>query len=84
MKNNSEKIYNKLREKYTDEEIVESVLFNETLSAEEQKKVDNEFRKLRLESLNNMSVKDILIGNMMQMKLLIKRYFYDKECIMTK
>lgn len=75
MKNNTEKIYKKLSEQYTDEEIVESVLFNETLDAKEQKKVDEEFRKIRLERLKNMSPKDILIGKMMQMKSLIKRYF---------
>ncbi len=75
MKNKAEKIYNKLREKYTDEEIVESVFFNETLSAQEQKKVDEEFIRIRLDRLNSMTPKEILIGNMMQMKLLIKRYF---------
>lgn len=75
MKNSTEKTYNKLRQKYTDEEIADSVLFNEELSATDQKEVNEEFRKLRLERLKNMTPKEILIGNIMQMKLLIKHYF---------
>lgn len=75
MKNNTEKIYKKLRKRYTDEEIVESVFFNEVLSPQEQKEVDEEFRKIRLERLNSMTLREKLIGNMMQMKLLMRRYF---------
>lgn len=75
MGSNSEKIYTKLREKYSDEEIVDSVLFNEELSAYEQKEVAEEFRKLRLERLNSMTPHDRLVGNIMQMKILLKRYF---------
>ena len=83
MQNNTEKIYKELREKYTDEEIVDSVLFNEVLSAKEQKEVDEEFRRIRLERLNSMTPKDRLIGDVMQMKILIKKYFrqesYDEQ-----
>lgn len=83
MQNDTEKVYRKLREKYTDEEIVDSVLFNEELSAKEQREVDEEFRKIRLERLSSMTAKDKLIGDMMQMKILIKKYFrqelYDEQ-----
>ena len=83
MQNDTEKVYRKLREKYTDEEIVDSVLFNEDLSAKEQREVDEEFRKIRLERLSSMTAKDKLIGDMMQMKILIKKYFrqelYDEQ-----
>jgi len=83
MQNGTEKVYRKLREKYTDEEIVDSVLFNEDLSAKEQREVDEEFRKIRLERLSSMTAKDKLIGDMMQMKILIKKYFrqelYDEQ-----
>lgn len=75
MGNNSEKVYTKLREKYSDEEIVDSVLFNEELSAYEQKEVADEFRRLRLERLSSMTSRDRLVGNIMQMKILLKRYF---------
>ncbi len=73
--NNSEKIYKKLSKTYTDEEIVESFFFNETLSEEEQKAVNEEFRKLRLARLKQMTPQQILLGNLMQMKILMQDYF---------
>ena len=71
----SEKIYKELSKKYTDEEIVESFVFNEDLDPEEQKKVEEEFRKLRMESLRNMSEADILAANLIKIKLRIRSYF---------
>jgi plasmid maintenance system antidote protein VapI len=75
MQKNTEQTYQELREQYTDEEIVDSVLFNEELSAKEQRTVDKEFRKLRLEHLKSLTAKDRLIGDIIQMKVLIKKYF---------
>ena len=75
----SDKIYKQLREQYTDEEIVESFVFNETLSPEEQKKVDVEFRRLRMEQLKNRSEGDILAANLIKLSILIKRYFQRKK-----
>ena len=40
----SNKIYEELSKKYTDEEIVEGFVFNESLSASEQKEVDEELK----------------------------------------
>ncbi len=71
----SEKIYRELSKKYTDEEIVESFVFNETLDTEEQKKAEEEFRKIRMERLKNMSESDILSANLIKIKLRIKDYF---------
>lgn len=71
----SEKIYKELREKYTDEEIVENFVFNEDLDPAEQKKVDEEFRRIRMERLKNMSEFDILAANLIKIKLRIKDYF---------
>lgn len=83
MQKNTEKTYRELREQYTDEEIVDSVLFNEELSAKEQRAVDEEFRKLRLEHLKDLTAKDRLVGDIIQMKVLIKKYFrqemYDEQ-----
>lgn len=73
--NKSDKIYTKLSKKYSDKEIVENFVFNETLDPKEQKKVNEEFRKLRLERLKNMSPAEILVSDLMKMKLLIKEYF---------
>lgn len=71
----SEKIYKELRKKYTDEEIVEGFVFNEDLDPEEQKKVEEEFRKIRMEMLKNMSESDILAANLTKIKLRIRNYF---------
>jgi plasmid maintenance system antidote protein VapI len=75
MGNKTEKIYKELRKKYTDEEIVESVLFNEKLGAKEQKDIDEEFKIIRLMHLNNMSAQAKLAGSVFQMKILMKKYF---------
>lgn len=75
----SEEIYKKLNEKYTDEEIVEGFVFNETLSTTEQQQVDEEFRRIRLEHLKGMSAQDLLVSNLLQFKYLIKMYLEQDE-----
>ena len=75
MMSKSEKIYKELSKIYTDEEIVESFVFNDdSLSEEEQKKANKEFRALRLSQLKNMTELDIMYGNLMKFKLRIKHY----------
>lgn len=75
----SEEIYKKLSKKYTDEEIAESFVFNETLSPSEQQAVDEEFRKIRLERLQNMSAQERLVANLLQFKYQIKMYLEGDE-----
>jgi len=75
----SEEIYKKLNEKYTDEEIVEGFVFNETLSTTEQQQVDEEFRRIRLDHLKGMSAQDLLVSNLLQFKYLIKMYLKQDE-----
>lgn len=70
----SKEIYEELRKKYTDEEIVDGFVFNETLSPSEQKEVEEEFLKLRLARLKQMSPHDLLVSNLIQMKILIQQY----------
>ncbi len=76
MKKNKE-IYEELSKVYTDEELVEGYLINETLEPEEQKKAVEEFRRLRLERLKSMSEQEILISKVLQMKFLLKSYFQE-------
>ena len=75
MRKKNKDIYNKLREKYTDEEIADGILFSEPLEEKEQKEVEEEFRILRAERLKNMSQKEVLVGKILQMKYLLKSYF---------
>jgi len=71
----SDRIYKELSEKYTDEEIVESFVFNETLSPDEQKEVDEEFRKLRMAQLKNISEEAILEANLVKLSGQLRNYF---------
>lgn len=76
----SEKIYKELSKIYTDEEIVESFVFNDdSLSEEDQKKADKEFRALRLERLKNMTAAEILFGNLMRFKLRLRKYLSEHK-----
>jgi len=76
----SEKIYKKLSKIYSDEEIVESFVFNDdNLSEEEQIKADKEFREMRLSQLKNMTESEILFGKLMKMKLRIKNYLSENR-----
>ena len=70
----SDKIYEEVSKKYTDEEIVEGFVFNESLSASEQKEVDEEFRKIRLERLKSMTDQERLVSNLWRLKYQIKMY----------
>ncbi|AEE48669.1 hypothetical protein [Haliscomenobacter hydrossis] len=67
-----EPTYEDLRKELSDEEIVESFVFRSTMTAEERKQADEEFRKLRFESLKEMSDEQILQSELMRMKLLLK------------
>jgi transcriptional regulator with XRE-family HTH domain len=67
--------YAYLSKQLTDEEIAESFVFRSTLTDEEQKQADEEFRRLRLESLKNMSNEQILQSELMRMRLLMQDYF---------
>lgn len=70
-----EKIYKELSKIYTDEEIVESFVFNDdSLSEEEQRQADKEFRELRLSRLKNMTAAEILYGKLMKLKFRIQSY----------
>ena len=72
MSKTKEPTYEDLSKQFSDEEIVEGYVFRSTLTAEEQKQADEEFRKLRFESLKAMSDEQILLSELMRMKLLMK------------
>lgn len=72
-------IYKKINQKYSDEEIVEGFVFNETLSPTEQQQVNEEFLSIRLERLKNMTAHDLLVSNLIQMKLLIQQYLKENK-----
>jgi len=81
MNKQKEPTYNDLKKKLSDEEIVESYVFRSTMTADERKQADEGFRKLRFESLKNMSDEQILQSELMRMKLLMKDYFQQSAFI---
>ena len=81
MSKKKEPTYQELRKKMSDEEIVESFVFRSTMTDEERKQADEEFRKLRFESLKKMSDEQILQSKLMRMRFLMKDYFKQSEFI---
>jgi len=70
----SEKIYEKLKKKLTDEEIVERYVIPGEISEAEQQVVEEEFRSIRMNMLKERSEQQRLLSELMRMKLLIKDY----------
>lgn len=81
--NKKEPTYKSMKKKLTNEEIVESFVFRNDLSEEEEEKAKEEFLRLRFKSLKEMSDQQILHSELIRMKLLMKDYFkqntYDEE-----
>ena len=69
-------IYLRLRETLTDEEIVESYLFNDdSLSPEEQARAEAEFRALRMAQLAAMTDAKKMFGRPMSTKIRLREAF---------
>lgn len=69
-----EAVYHKLKEKYTDEEIVENFLIPEDATEEEDKKIQAEFGKLRMARWQNRTAEERLLGDLLSLKYIIKSY----------
>lgn len=69
-----EEIYQKLREKYTDEEIVDSMLIPEDLDEEEKKELDEEMRGIRMQKLREMTEEDRVLSDVMRLRFQIESY----------
>lgn len=74
-----EPTYEDLSKRYTDEEIVESFVLRSRLSEEEKKVSHKEFLRLRMERIKNMTPSEILLGNLMRMKIQIENYIEEDE-----
>ena len=74
-----EKIYKKLREQYTDEEIADSMLIPEDLSEEEEKHLRKEFVRLRMQGRQEMSEKDKVLSGLLSIKYQISSYVSSRD-----
>jgi len=73
--NKKEPNYDKVKTRLSDEEIVDSFIFRSDLSEKEKTIADEEFLRLRLKKLKEMSDDQILHSELIRMKLLMKDYF---------
>lgn len=74
-----EKIYKKLREQYTDEEIADSMLIPEDLSEEEEERLRKEFVRLRMQRRQEMSEKDKILSGLLSIKYQISSYVSSRD-----
>lgn len=72
--NEYDKLYKKLQQKYTIEEIADGYMIPNTLPPEEQKKAHEEFLKIRLEKWNNRTPEEILFSEIVRLWLSIEDY----------
>lgn len=72
---NYAELYKKLREQYTEEEIVESMHIPGEVSQEEKEA----FAKWRMERWNNRSSEEILLGKLLSLKYQIKAYIESSQ-----
>lgn len=73
--NKYEKIYQQLREEFSDEEIAAGYIFPDDLDQKEKEEIEREFKKLRLKALRERTEEQRLLSELMRMKLLMRDYF---------
>jgi len=81
MKKNNQKgklTYEELSKTLTDEEMVDAYVLPSELSEEEKKERHAEFKKLRMEQLANMTDEEMLLGELMRMKVQLFDYVSDQ------
>lgn len=69
------KIYQHLREEFSDEEIAAGYIFPDDLNQKEKEEIDAEFKKLRFKALRERTEEQRLLSELMRMKLLMRDYF---------
>ena len=69
-----DKLYKKIKEEFSNEEIVERYVFPDDLSKEEREEVEKEFRQIRMKSLKERTESQRILSELMRMKLLIRDY----------
>lgn len=73
-----EEIYKKLREKYTVEEIADSMMIPAELTEEEEKKAREELRKYRFQRLKEMTEEDWIRADTLRLRFQIEDYLKEK------
>lgn len=74
-----DKIYKKLREQYTDEEIADFAMIPRQLSEVEAKQAREEFARFRMKRLEEVSDQDKILSGLLSIKYQIKSYVSSLE-----
>lgn len=69
-----EKIYQKLRKKYSKEEIADSMIIPADLTAREKKELAEEMRKIRKQNLRETTEEDQILSDVMRLRFQIEDY----------
>ncbi|MCB0580935.1 MAG: hypothetical protein KDD10_16685 [Phaeodactylibacter sp.] len=69
-----EKIYQKLREKYSDEEIVDSMLIPADLTENEKKELAEEMKAIRMQKLRETTEEDRILSDVVRLRFQIEDY----------
>lgn len=80
MKNN-QKIYKKLKKKYSKKELAENFYDSEELTPKEKKKSDEEIWNLRKKLLQQMSPEDKIYSGLLRLKYIISNSTKNKEAM---
>ncbi|MEM1327138.1 MAG: hypothetical protein AAGI23_14345 [Bacteroidota bacterium] len=73
-----EKVYNKLKETMTDEEIADAMLIPQDLTNEEMKKANNELRAFRFKLLAERTEEQRIYSDLLQFRYQTKNYIQKK------
>ncbi len=69
-----EKIYNKLKKRYTDKEIVESMLIPQDLTKKEKEELAKEMKEIRMQKLRETTEEDMILSDVMRLRFQIENY----------
>lgn len=69
-----DKIYQKLKKQYTNEEIADSMIIPADLNKKEKKELNQEMRQIRFKKLREMTEKDKILADIMRLRFEIENY----------
>ncbi len=69
-----DKIYQKLRKKYTDEEITDSMMIPADLTEKEAKELAQKMKEIRLQKLRETTEEDQILSDVMRLRFQIEAY----------
>lgn len=78
------KIYQQLRKKYTDEEIVDSMLIPEDLTEKEKESLAKEMREIRLKKLSQTTDNQQIVADVMRLRFQMENYIKNEPFSFSK